>query len=180
MRAHVVGNGPSWANFNKIEDTDFVIGCNVTKVECADVTMMSDKTLCRQIQHKINHGRWQYPPLPPVIANPDVLEWIETEGRVKFLTIYSTYQRPADFSGNEMSSAHYGLIWAIEHGYTEIHVWGIDSYNTNNLFSHTDQIKKLSGLKQSQENSKATAERWKMHWHRIIDENPQVKVVLHV
>jgi hypothetical protein len=31
--AHVVGNGPSWVDFKRLSDQDFVIGCNVTKVQ---------------------------------------------------------------------------------------------------------------------------------------------------
>lgn len=180
MRGHVIGNGPSWVNFKKIDSTDFVVGCNVTQCKEANVTTMSDITLGRQIMHDKNHGRWNRW-IPPIIASDYLVKWMEEPSYIEgTFEVYSTYTRPAEFKGGEMSSAHYALIWLIDHGYDEIHVWGIDSYVTKDLSSHTDEIKKKSGLKRNQSSSAKAAERWKGHWHRIIDENPSVEVILHL
>ena len=51
MRAHVVGNGPSYVNFKRIQPTDFVIGCNATKVD-ADATIICDSRLFRRLTIK--------------------------------------------------------------------------------------------------------------------------------
>ena len=178
--AHVVGNGPSWVDFKRLSDQDFVIGCNVTKVLDADVTMMSDIGLCNQIQHHRRHNRKpKLPDIPPIIANPDVMKWLENPVNDNHnMTVYSTYCRPEGVKPLEMSSGHYGVLWAIDHGYVEIHVWGIDSYFENHTYSHTDQLKK-SYIKRDPFRVSEVASGWKDRWDQIIKGNPQVQITLH-
>ena len=178
--AHVVGNGPSWVDFKRISDDDFVIGCNVTKVSDADVTMMSDISLCNQIQHHRRHKRKPIlPDLPPVIANPGVVEWLNNSvNDCHGMVLFSTYTRPEGVRSLEMSSAHFAVLWLIDNGYTDIHVWGIDSYFKNHIYSHTDNIK-MSKLKKDPERVSEVANGWKDKWDEILNNNPAVKIVLH-
>ena len=178
--AHVVGNGPSWVDFKRLSDQDFVIGCNVTKVLGADATMMSDVSLCNQIQHHRRHNRKPaIPKIPPVIANPGVVEWLGNPvNDCHEMTLYSTYRRPEGVRSLEMSSAHYAVLWLIDHGYTDIHVWGIDSYFKNHIYSHTDNLKK-SKLKQDPNRVSEVATGWSDRWDQIIKGNQQVQITLH-
>ena len=178
--AHVVGNGPSWVDFKRLSDQDFVIGCNVTKVLGADATMMSDVSLCNQIQHHRRHNRKPaIPKIPPVIANPGVVEWLGNPvNDCHEMTLYSTYRRPEGVRSLEMSSAHYAVLWLIDHGYTDIHVWGIDSYFKNHIYSHTDNLKK-SKLKKDPNRVSEVATGWSDRWDQIIKGNPHVQITLH-
>ena len=180
ITAHVVGNGPSWVDFKRLSDQDFVIGCNVTKVLAADATMMSDVSLCNQIQHHRRHNRKPaLPKIPPVIANPGVVEWLGNPvNDCHEMILYSTYRRPEGVRSLEMSSAHYGVLWLIDHGYTDIHVWGIDSYFKNHIYSHTDNLK-ISKIKKDPNRVSEVATGWSDRWDQIIKGNPQVQITLH-
>jgi len=146
----------------------------------ADATMMSDVSLCNQIQHHRRHNRKPaIPKIPPVIANPGVVEWLGNPvNDCHEMTLYSTYRRPEGVRSLEMSSAHYGVLWLIDHGYTDIHVWGIDSYFKNHIYSHTDNLKK-SKLKKDPNRVSEVATGWSDRWDQIIKGNPQVQITLH-
>ena len=171
--AHIVGNGPSASNFNKLNDSDFVVGCNITRVSDADVTMLSDPRLCKLILND--------PTLLtiPVIANPRVMDWLKLpEANGICIEVHDTYQRPEGVNPLEMSSAHYGVIWAIGKGYDEIHVWGVDSIYVDHINSHTDKLVP-SETKKNPDKMKTVAERWRTEWQNIIKQNFSVNIIFH-
>ena len=177
--AHVVGNGPSWIDFKKIADTDFVIGCNATKVKEANVTMMSDVALCNQVVHLRKWERVGDIVDVPVIANHHIVDWVNiSEETAQYIKIYGIYRRPDDIGPLEMSSAHYGVIWAIDNGYDEIHVWGVDSYFQGHINSYTDTIRP-SHMKKDAEKVARVAERWKLEWDTLIAKYNNIRIILH-
>ena len=177
-RVHVIGNGPSWNNFSKIDTSDFVIGCNVTKCRQADVTMMSDIKLCTQYIHMIRWNRARDCHHVPIIASHKVVEWLKENNNEGYLEIYSTYEKEPGLEPLQLSSGHYAVLWAIENGYTDIHVWGVDSYFDRHIYSYTDNIIP-SMLKKDPDRVKNVADRWTLEWDNIIQSNPNVGVTLH-
>ena len=139
--AHIVGNGESWADFKKINETDFVIGCSATKCKDADITLVSDVRMCNQIAHMKKWNRLGDVQDVPIIASSRVIEWVNNTPELsEWINTYGSFDKTNWFATVGMSSAHSAALWAIENGYTEIHVWGIDSYFAGHTFSYTDKI----------------------------------------
>lgn len=175
--AHVVGNGPSWTDFRKINSEDFVIGCNMTKCPDADVTMLTDIKLYTQWMHLLRWKRDAEIINVPVIASNKVVEHMSVTEDNR-LQVYSTYEKVFGAEPLQLSSGHYGVLWAIDNGYTDIHVWGIDSYFKNHIYSYTDERIK-SDLKKDPERVKNVADRWVIEWDKIIADHPEIRITLH-
>jgi hypothetical protein len=176
-RAHIVGNGPSWKKFSKIRESDFVIGCNITRVLGADVTFLSDIKILHKICEKLVY------PDCPIIANRKVAEWLKTNHNAPRiqppLTVFDTYVADWEVNGGpQLSSAHYGAQWALRNGFTEVHVWGCDSLSEGHMFSYTDEIKP-SAAKESKSQTQNTVQKWIEGWEKIIKDNPQAEIILH-
>lgn len=160
-RIHVVGNGPSWKDFSKISGDDEVIGCNLPPIRC-DYTFISDYDFIAKLSYEMKVLKVCYL-IPPVI----LLD------RVKFssdnITIHGKFTPPVGI--HNASSGNYATLWAMENGYDEIHVWGIDSYFgtsnytiTSEIVKHTHQIK----------NNK-----WNHVWYQIKRMDTEKRVTLH-
>lgn len=176
VRAHVVGNGPSWVEFNKIDESDLAIGCNITKAK-VDKTLLSDVRLLRLLESgKLNVEI-------PLIVNDLVSKELELNPPKK-VEVYSTYKRPEGMETNVWSSGHFAALWLIEQGYKEIHLWGIDSLFYDHTYSHTFLIRKamypeLYKTKGSKSDLAIVANRWREGWNKIIKDAPSVNIVMH-
>lgn len=177
--AHIVGNGESWADFKKINETDFVIGCNATKCKEADVTIVSDMRMCNQIVHLAKWNRLEDVKNVPIISGAKVTEWVTNTPEVsEWIQVYDTFDKEEWFEPFAMSSAHSAVLWAIKNNYTEIHVWGIDSYFAGHTFSYTDKMVP-SLVKKDMDKVKRMAELWKDNWDLIIKQYPDINITLH-
>lgn len=163
-RAHVVGNGPSYTNFNKIDGDDFVVGCNITKIN-ADATTLSDLRLAYRVRTELRTYLRKLITCP-VIVNQKVYDWLQTdkgkEAELEVIDIYNTY----GYQSFELSSGHYAAMWLIDQGYDEIHVWGVDSYFDNHLRSYTDQLVDAS-IKNYPDAMAVVADRWRAKWDEL-------------
>jgi len=163
-RAHVVGNGPSYIDFERIDPEDLVVGCNITRIN-ADFTTLSDLRLAYQIRNALHVGKPKMINCP-VLVNQKIYDWLQTsKGQQCKLDIHDVYKT----YGNEpfdLSSGHYAAMWLIEQGYDEIHVWGVDSYFDDHILSYTDEYVE-SGTKRSTTAMSKVATRWKKEWDKL-------------
>lgn len=179
MRAHVVGNGPSWVDFKKIKESDFAVGCNISKAD-VDVTTISDIRLAREIRPgciELNI---------PIIANIKIKNWLKSGSPASIKTNISIYEyyspkltSEKDEDGLIMSSAaHHATLWLINKGYKEIHIWGCDSIADDMMDSHTDEL--VDCLTKSDQNKVVkVVNNWRKEWFRLRDSHPEVKIIFH-
>ena len=166
-RAHVVGNGPSCVEYEKIDPSDFSIGCNIPKRE-VDVSTMADIKFVNVIlEDKL------VPNIPVIISN-DVLNFLEENNTSDQFNIIGNFE----IRKGIYSSSHYAAYWLLSQGYDEIHLWGLDSLYENHMFSYTDKIKDTPA-KHEDEYISNIIKGWKAYWRRIENEYPTVKFIFH-
>jgi len=169
-RIHIVGNGPSWINFKKIDADDYVIGTNVTRVKEANVTLLSDINICE----KISEGRAKID--IPVVVNQHVKNYLLKN---PILEIFDIQVRFPDVSPLELSSGHYAAHWAIrKYNPKELHIWGCDSLVKDNTHSYTDELVKHPS-KMKAIVMKQCAERWRKAWEKMTDEYKDTTFIFH-
>lgn len=173
-RVHIVGNGPSWINFSKIENDDYIIGCNITKVD-ANITFMSDLQLVYKIREGITKINC------PIVANKKVSDWLATEkGKQTNIQLFDTYS--PDWERNEgpqLTSAHYATEYSIyKLGFKEVHIWGCDSLKENFTYSYTDEIRP-SPTKDDINKVKENIEKWRAGWKTIEQKYSSTKIIFH-
>ena len=79
-----------------------------------------------------------------------------------------------------ISSAHTGTLWAIEKGYTKIHVWGCDSIEKYTMESETDKIVDAEYKTKDNINTiKKIVDIWRSEWALIINNNPHVNIIFY-
>lgn len=171
MRAHVVGNGPSWVEFAKLDPSDFAIGCNVPKAN-VDVTFLADMSFT----HLILSGELQLT-IPVVINDKIENELIRLNLQDK-LNIYSVHKRPTDMNKGIWNSGHFSAKWLIEQGYNEIHLWGVDSLFVDHNYSFTDYLRD-NPTKRDPKTVVSVVKDWREHWDILIKSNPSVNIVIH-
>lgn len=166
MRAHVVGNGPSWVNFTR-KDNEFAIGCNGTMAD-VDVTMFTDLRFAYKVREKIITIRH------PALVNEKVGRWLETdkgkESRVEIYDVYDANLAKDILNGDTewTSTAHCAARYVIDVlGATELYVWGCDSYFTLDAKSHTDQYI-YSKNKHAEKDMVAFTSKWQSAWNKMI------------
>ena len=152
-----------------------MIGCNVTKVKEANVTLMSDLKIC----YKIREGLAKVD--IPILANSKVASWLnEPKGQEAGLEVFATYSPAWERGkGPQLSSGHYAAEFAIERlGINEVHVWGCDSLVLDHTKSYTDEIKP-SPAKDDEELQIKTIKKWRKGWVDLQEKYPNAKIILH-
>lgn len=174
MRAHVIGNGPSWKNFKKIEESDFVMGCNKPNIK-VDATIILDLRLFYKLLARTE-------PLIldcAIVTNSKCKAAYDNKNRNKeLINIKDIYDPPAGFKA--INSAHVATLWLIENRYKEIHIWGCDSLLSYDTTSTTDTIVQADYYKFK--GNKATIEivdRWRRKWDLISNSFSCVNLIFH-
>jgi hypothetical protein len=162
MKCAVLCNGPSKDLYIPSSEYGFVIGCNIpwTKV---DATVILDEQVIRLWAKK--------PDLITVPAYFSVKAWAETDAIKKreffrpFLIKMITPKYPYHSSG------HNAVEQMIREGYTEIDIFGCDSYYSKIARSHTRTYIKDGGV---QDGDMKAILGWRERWKEIIDGHPEV------
>jgi hypothetical protein len=126
MKTHILGNGPS--NILYEPSDGYVIGCNVQTYP-VDVSVAVDiKPFHLYMANKmIFQGK-------PIITSQYAMDGIKHKDIEKELDI--VHKLP--YLEKYMSAGHIAVKWAIDSGYTEIHLWGFDSIWADTQETKTD------------------------------------------
>lgn len=183
MAIHILGNGPSIRLFVRDDhpDTDLFVGCNFSDrayrphfVSLIDVRAM--KSLLKG----------HIPPAPVLLSDRaaeygdrrdshwrDLLEYpVEC---VMDLTRYPSVSKDL-----AMNSGQHGLLYALDayhrHG-DSVHLWGIDSFWTDNMASTTDSIARadLRGQRVRPQITRC----WRRYWDVLFSDNPGTLFYIH-
>jgi hypothetical protein len=133
MIAHLVGNGPSKAHF-KNDPEGHIYGCNLGQpgLPMRAVFMLDTDVINHLDQTKTDLGF-------SVIAGRRLVRFINSNSRFRESPrpeVVDTINR--DIRRGE-NTGHVALEWLLEHGYTEIHMWGFDSIRQDTVASDTHQ-----------------------------------------
>lgn len=128
MKAHILGNGPSIDLFEP--DGQYTIGCNFQQVP-VDVSVVLD---CRPFM--IYKGNRSLLPNRKIITSKYAYPTIKEQGLEQEFDILHMVSVLEQY----VSAAHIATQWALEHDYSEIHLWGCDSIWQDTQETRTDEL----------------------------------------
>ena len=157
MKCAILGNGPSRALYTGDAAYDYVISTNIPWTS-SNMTIVMDEDI--------------------------IIEWNKNRNLIKVPTYFSSkawmfadsikfrsyilennlyigiFEIPKDGPSIRYSSGHFAALKAIDMGYTELDLYGFDSYFANSIESYTRQFVICSPAN--------NAERWKTLWNQLI------------
>ena len=163
MKCAVLCNGPSKNLFTSREGYDYVIGCNIPWYPEVDATVVLDEQVVRL---------WaKHPDLITVPTYFSMKAWAETDAIKKrdmfrpYLISIITPKYP------HHSSGHNAVEQAIAKGYTEIDIFGCDSWFSKVAISYTRTHIKNGGIA---DGDMKAIEGWRNRWREIMEKHPEV------
>jgi hypothetical protein len=161
MKAAVLCNGPSRNDYEPSTDYGFTIGCNIpwTKV---DATVIIDTEI---IHYLAKHSELIIPSYFSRKA------WMVTDG-IKKRNLFEPYLiELVDPNYTWHSAGHIAAEIMIRKGFTEIDIFGCDSWFENTLESHTHKYSDTSSFSVN-----ACINGWKTRWKTMMENNPNVSL----
>jgi hypothetical protein len=173
MIVAVLGNGPSkedWLMEKSLYPFNFIMGCNFPWTHVDATTIIDGKAAEGWVEYVIDKKE----------VNP-VKFYLSPSANSRFVHLgvrqFLHQWKAGDVEVRRReSSAHCATKVAIEQlGATEVRVYGVDTFFTMNNESSTWKYVNggLSGAKKSQQITD-----WRTNWHRIKEENPDVKITM--
>ena len=160
MTAAVLCNGPSRSLFVSTDGYDYLIGCNIPWRQ-VDSTVVLDVGVV---------AKWHQYKLPNVPTWFSEHAWRETKFKDRdfFKDSFLGLVKPLP---EYDSSGHVACSKVIELGYTEIDIFGCDSWFTSNTESATHRY-----WDTRPSNTDKHVVGWRKRWNSIITNNPDVKI----
>jgi hypothetical protein len=163
MTCAVLCNGPSRSAYNPEKEYTFRIGCNIpwTKVDC---TVILDQQLVNVL-----------------INNPDLIDfniYFSEDAWQHVRTIKAENLFKDRFVGTivkakkGLSSGNLACLKAVELGYTDIDIYGADSFTTNDIRSNT--VRRSYTRKFLDSDSINMSGSWKTNFNKMIESYPEV------
>lgn len=165
MKCAILGNGPSRSLYSPDKEYDYRIGCNIPWA-VTDCTVIIDKDVMVAWSKNLDLIK-----CPAWLTNSaySISGRMFVDHPAKYL---KTYLKQNDFIKGfkqhiaEHSSGHLAAQIAIDLGYTEIDLYGFDSYYKNTMESYTlEHVKTIPSNR---------VESWRNIWNGIISSNPNV------
>ena len=163
MKCAILGNGPSRKSYNSnYSNYNFVLGCNIpwTKV---DATVILDKEIIRYLS--------THPELIKFKIYFGVDAWRYTDGIKKRQLFINYFEGLVTPKYPFYSSGHMAIDIVLKLGYSEIDIYGCDSWFLNTLDSNTHQYANTAQTK----GAIKCIEAWRARWNKMIVNNPGVK-----
>jgi hypothetical protein len=163
MKAAVLCNGPSRVDYRPSTEYNYVIGCNIPWTT-VDATVVLDENVIE---------RWsKQPDLIKVPVYFSRKAWMYTD-EIKKRDFFIPYMiEIIDILPEFDSSGHNAVSCMIRKGYTEIDIYGCDSWFEQTIVSYTHQyFKNLNP-----DDSKKHINGWRTRWNNIMAGSPEVKL----
>ena len=164
MKCAVLCNGPSRVDFQSREGYTYVIGCNIPWFDEVDATVVLDEAVV---------DAWYKEPdliKVPAYFSRHAWAWTDVGHRREFfrprliemVSVLPEYD----------SSGHVAVTCMIKKGFTEIDVWGCDSWFDQTIVSYTHgYVKNLNP-----DDSKRHVVGWRNRWKAIMEGYPDVTI----
>jgi len=179
---HILGNGPSLSLFNRNEWTndDLFVGCNFSDPELRpNYTVIMDA----KPMMKLFEG---YRLTIPAVVSDRCEKYIEKEKggwrklspeSIKVIdTIKMSHPKGSKYP---MNSGHHATIYAIEQNIDtvkEVHLWGFDSFWTDDISSRSDIH--FKGAEMVSRIREPVVKDWRKYWEEIFEKYNDIKFVI--
>lgn len=180
MAIHVLGNGPSIEIFNRDiwPESDIFVGCNFSDVNLRpNYTVMVDVKATKKfveglkltipvVLSKRNKGFMDTQTMKPP---EDAFILKDVMDNIHLKELHTSYG---------LNSAQHAVMYSIknETDLSVLHLWGIDSFWSNNLLSNTDSIMRPNVGDRIRED---IANPWREFWKHIFIKNPDTQFYIH-
>ena len=164
MNCAILCNGPSREDFLHTDKTyDYIVGCNIPWTT-VDATVIIDEKVCElwaktpdliKCKSYFSTNAWRY---------TDEIKKREFF-KEKMISIFESLKE-------RDSSGHAAARLMIKEGYTDIDIWGADSWFEQTIVSSTHEL--IPNL--NEDNDKKFVDYWRELWYNIIRNNPEVAI----
>lgn len=165
MKAAILCNGPSRKSYQPSADYDIVIGCNVPWTDVDAVVILDQEIISLWAKN------------PELIIVPENSVYFGRKAymftdEIKKRAFFDPYLRKiVDQRPPYHSSGHIAAEQAIIEGYTELDIYGCDSWFESTLLSSTHEW-----VNTSSENLMMCVTSWRARWDVLIKNNTNVKI----
>lgn len=167
MKAAILGNGPSRIHYTPNNQYEFVMGCNIPWTT-TDATCIVDDVVIKKWheQHDLINTKVYY----------SEKAW-QTACELDTSFFSQFYANVVKHGTHYDSSGHTAVRTAISLGYTEIDVYGCDSYFSRTVESYTSNyiIRDTSPNSDLRKVDRAIG--WRVQWNVLVESNPSIKIV---
>jgi hypothetical protein len=160
MKAAVLCNGPSRVDYQPSTEYNYIMGCNIPWTRVDATVVLDIGVVDKWLKHKI--------PQTPTWFSEHAWRETKFKDRNYFKDSFLGLVKPLP---EYDSSGHVACSKLIELGYTEIDIFGCDSWFEDVTDSYTHQFTDT----RPQDRSKHIVG-WRKRWKTIMDGNPDVKL----
>lgn len=162
MKAAVLCNGPSRELFKSREGYDFIIGCNIPWIN-VDATVVLDKEVVNKWANNLELIQC------PTYFSVDA--WRQTDS-IKKRDLFRPYLKELISPKYPYhTSGHNACEIAIKLGYTEIDIYGCDSYFSDTTTTYT---RTLITKPHPSDGSMKHIIGWRNRWNEIVQNHPNI------
>ena len=179
---HILGNGESISLFDRSawSDNNYFIGCNFS-----DPSLRPDLTIMLDARPIMRFYEGYKLSIPLVISNRCEDYIVKDQGGWDSLSqdafvlagiIKMHHDKSKDYP---MNSGHHATLYAIDFNkdtIKEIHLWGFDTFWSNDLASRTDPLVKRTVEPRIRP---SIANVWRLYWLKIFSEHPHIQFIIH-
>ena len=158
---HLIGNGPSKKDFINTENYE-IFGCNLSSPELPlTASFIMDACVIEHIL--INKVKLNFP-----IIFPEPISRLLNECNPRPI-VYAWNNRVCR---NGESTGHHAAMWLAEHEYSEVNLWGFDSFKVDSVKS--DSQDKMANSYACPTNYL----KWRTLWDSIFKKYPETKFII--
>jgi len=181
MSIHILGNGPSIQFFDRDAwpETDVFVGCNFSD---PSFRLHYTSVIDVRAMKSITAGR--IPPAPLLLStraaeygDKNSSDWRD---RIIGIEAIVGLARDRRISRNlSMNSAQHAVVYTLDTyiDHSEVHLWGIDSFWSDDLKSTTDAIVRQE--RHGRRNRPQITRQWNGYWHKIMSDHTNHVFVIH-
>jgi len=186
MAIHILGNGPSLRLFdrNSYPNSDVFVGCNFSDVDLrVDYTVLIDARAMKQF----TRGDRGYELKIPAVLSSRAYKYLDKDagwnkvapGKIDIRDVMPLERDRGISKRLAMNSGQHATVYSIrQHSdHNEVHLWGIDSFWSNDLESATDRIVRPD--QKTKRVRPAVTRQWNGYWHKIFTDYSNHDFVIH-
>jgi hypothetical protein len=184
--AHILGNGDSISLFNRDEweESNEFVGCNFSDIRFRpDYTVIMDAKPMFEVYGGMNIE------IPVVLSDrcetfivKDKKGWDKLRDEAfTFVDTITMIHDKANGYNFPMNSGHHATMYAIKRNegvIKEVHLWGFNTFWSDDLKSNTDLIVKRNATNRSRPNPRVSNE-WRKYWKTLFNTNSNISFIVH-
>lgn len=177
MSVHILGNGPSIKLFNAPDyKKDIKIGCNFT-----DISLSPDYTVMVDVRPLMKLKEGHIVPVPVILSDRGKEHLGKSNLNLDIKDVVPLKKVQQIHSKIAMNSGQHAVLYSIEHEHNDdklIHLWGIDSFWSDDLKSSSDKI--MRNPKEAARIKPNITMVWRRYWKYIFNHYEDFMFHIHI